>query len=260
MTDWNDLSDEMRRLRLDEDTIDRLLTGRIGPDDAPPGYSEVARVLTSAASTDLRDALAREADHVALAVASVGERAPVSSIDARPRRTRRNRRLKVGGLVLVGAMVGSTGLASAGMFPDAAQDVFAAVLERVGISVPFGGPNDDHPATSGEEISEIATTTDATGVDKGAEISSVASGGMSQAGQHGTDGSGAGGDGSGEAPVPVPNSGGTDTGDVASGGDSAEGTDTADQASEGRSGSGSGNASGAPSPPSVPVPSDVPTP
>jgi hypothetical protein len=42
------------------------------------------------------------------------------------------------------------------------QDAFSKVLETVGITVPASG---DHPASSGEEISEIATTTDATGVD-----------------------------------------------------------------------------------------------
>src|SRR5262249_10845306 len=42
-----------------------------------------------------------------------------------------------------------------------------------------------HPASTGSAISTIATTTTATGVAKGAEISTAASGGQSQAGQHG---------------------------------------------------------------------------
>ena len=91
--------------------------------------------------------------------------------------------LKVGGLVVVGALVRSTGLAAAGVLPDAAQDAVSNVFDRVGITIPASG---DHPATTGDEISQIATTTDATGVDKGAEISSAASAGKSQAGQHGS--------------------------------------------------------------------------
>jgi hypothetical protein len=34
---------------LDDDTADRLLAGRIGPDDAPPGYAGVTGVLQAAA-------------------------------------------------------------------------------------------------------------------------------------------------------------------------------------------------------------------
>ncbi len=160
----------------------------------------------------------------------------------------RSRRIKVGGLVVVGVWMGSTGLAAAGFLPDAARDAFSSALDRVGITVPANG---DHPSTSGEEISEIATTTDATGPDKGAEISSAASGGKSQAGQHGSAGAGTSVDGAGPAPVPVPNEGGTGTADTASDGASEEGTSIADEESDGRSGSGSANASVAPSVPVV---------
>ena len=34
---------------LDDDTAERLLAGRLHPEDAPPGYAEVARVLRAAA-------------------------------------------------------------------------------------------------------------------------------------------------------------------------------------------------------------------
>ena len=35
---------------LDADTAERLLSGRLDPDDAPPGYAEVARLLRAAAA------------------------------------------------------------------------------------------------------------------------------------------------------------------------------------------------------------------
>ncbi|HEX3214492.1 MAG TPA: hypothetical protein VH016_18140, partial [Actinomycetota bacterium] len=35
---------------LDADTAERLLSGRLDPDDAPPGYAEVARLLQAAAA------------------------------------------------------------------------------------------------------------------------------------------------------------------------------------------------------------------
>ena len=147
---------------------------------------------------------------------------------------------------LVAAVLACTvGLASAGTLPGAAQDIASGMLAKVGISVP--GPNDKagtHPNTrgsstvtpsssgQGSEISDLAQTTDLTGVDKGAAISSVASGGKSQAGTHG----------GASAPVATPNGGGTGTADTASDGASSGGTSTANTASDGRSGAGSGNA------------------
>jgi hypothetical protein len=239
MSDWNDLPDEMRQLQLDPDTIDRLLAGEVEPDDAPPGYSEVARVLQAAVGARDGDELAHETSHVAIAMELVGQPASTPD-DRRSRKMSRIHRLKVGGLVVVGVLVGSTGLAAAGVLPDAAQDAVSNVFARVGITIPASG---DHPATSGEEISQLATTTDSTGVDKGAEISSAASGGMSQAGQHGSVAAATGAEHPDAAPVPTPNEGGTGTADVASDGMSEAGTITADEESAGHSSSGSGNAS-----------------
>jgi hypothetical protein len=248
MTDWDDLPDEMRRLWLDKDTLDRLLAGGVDPDDAPPGYSEVARVLQSVVTAGDRDELAHETTDVTLAMELLKQRSPASTpSDGRSRKMSRNRRMKVGGLIVVGALVGSTGLAAARVLPDAAQDAFSNVFDTVGITIPASG---DHPATSGDEVSGIATTTDATGAEKGAEISSAASDGMSQAGQHGSAEAGTG-VGADAAPVPLPNEGGTGTADTASDGVSEFGTGTADEESAGHSSSGSGNASVAPSAPDV---------
>jgi len=169
-------------------------------------------------------------------------------------------RLKVAGLVALGTLLGTSGLAVAGVLPDTAQGMLSNVLDRVGISVPRGDHPDssvepsEHPASSGEQISEIATTTDSTGVGKGAEISSIASGGMSQAGEHGsaelgTAGHGSTGHGDNVAPVSPPNTGGTSTADAASGGHSEAGTDIVDERSNGRSVAGSGSGSGPPSQP-----------
>ena len=268
MTDWNDLSEEMRKLQLDPDTVDRLLAGEVEPDDAPPGYSEVARALQAAVRARQDDELAHEASHVAIAIELVRQPSPASTpSDRRSQKMSRIHRLKVGGLVVAGALLGSTGLAAAGVLPDAAQDAVSNLFDRVGIIIPASG---DHPATSGDEISEIATTTDATGADKGAEISSVASGGKSQAGLHGSgaaatgaedaDAAAAGAEDADAAPVPTPNEGGTGTADVASDGASEEGTTPADEESAGHSSWGSGNASIPPPVPDVAPdpPTDVP--
>ena len=147
---------------------------------------------------------------------------------------------KIGGLVVIGALIGSTGLAAAGVLPDAAQDAFSKVLDKVGITVP---PRNDHPASSGDEVSGAATTTDATGGDKGAGISSVASGGKSQAGRHGAPNTGGGGGSNGALAGHVPNGGGSGTAGAA--GHDANDTTTSHDHPEGRSSAGSGNPSSA---------------
>jgi hypothetical protein len=139
----------------------------------------------------------------------------------RPRRSRvQSRSTAVKALLASGAtaglvLTGGMAAAASGTLPGAAQDTARQMLETVGITVP--GANDasaGHADTRGSSalrlaepavmpvsdkqvleesesgqgaaVSELARTTEATGVDKGAEISTLASGGMSQAGQHGS--------------------------------------------------------------------------
>ena len=228
---------EMRGAGIDEGTLDRLLQGRILPDDAPPGYSVVASILVAAASPPSPEELRMQASHV------------VAARDAIGRRRRRFRAGPLGlatGLVLIGALLLLPGLAAAHVLPDSAQHGVTTVLQKIGITIPANTsrpttptapPSTDHPASTGSDISSLARTTDATGVAKGAEISTVASGGKSQAGQHGkAEASG------GSPPVDTPNGGGTGTGDTASGGHADRGTTTADDHSGGHSSGGSGNA------------------
>jgi hypothetical protein len=180
MTAWNDLPDEMRGEQIDAGTMERLFRGRMTPDDAPPGYSLVASILLTAASPTEPAELAMELPHVA-AAREVLEGRAVGRWPARR---------ALAGAIVAGALMILPGLAAANVLPDPAQHAVSSVLDKVGISVPAGsedhpGNTGEHPASTGSEISGIATTTDATGVAKGAEISSVASGGKSQAGQHG---------------------------------------------------------------------------
>jgi hypothetical protein len=252
MTFWSDMESEMQPLPLDSDTADRLLAGLVAPEDAPPGYGRVVRILRVASAEASSEDLAREPETVAgMAVAL---RLPVHPNAASSRRSFMPfalSRPRLTAAVLAAAFAASVGMASAGSLPGAAQDVASEMLAKVGITVP--GANDNagtHPgvrgnsvsvpsapadAGKGADISELATTTDLTGVEKGAAISTAASGGKSQAGQHGS-ASGAG------APVETPNGGGTGTADTASGGKSSTGTATANTASGGKSSAGSGNA------------------
>jgi hypothetical protein len=218
-------------------------------------------LLEAAAAEAGGGELAREPETVAAIRAAL--RSPVLEDVASPRRSFNMpialSRTRLAAIAAAAAFAATVGMASAGSLPAAAQDVASNMLAKVGITVP--GPNDnagtdpgernDSPSSpvtpaeagKGVEISELARTTDLTGVEKGAAVSTAASEGKSKAGQHGSaSGAGAGAG----APVETPNGGGTGTADAASGGKSSAGTATADGASGGRSVAGSGNAQNGP--------------
>jgi hypothetical protein len=254
MSFWSDMDYEVHAVELDMNTADRLLAGAVAPEDAPPGYAEVARLLEAASAEPTADELTREAEVVAMVAAAV--RSSSSSNSSSPRRSFMPfalSRPRISAALVAVAFACSAGLASAGALPGAAQDIASDMLAKVGVSVP--GPDDnarEHPsgrgtsadtpssAGQGSEISELATTTELTGVEKGATISTAASEGKSQAGQHGP---GSGARSASEASVTTPNGGGTGTADMASDGKSSTGTSTANTASGGHSAAGSGNAS-----------------
>jgi hypothetical protein len=210
MSSWDDFGFEMKRLPLDTDTADRLLTGTVMPEDAPPGYSGVASLLAAARSWEAEPSPARDALTMQRFLAEArSSRTPTSTS---PRRSSVHR-IKLAAALATAALASTTGLAFAGSLPGAAQDVASSMLAKVGITVP--GPNDHagtHPSVrgisspdvadaarpkpestssepsgqgKGSEISQLATTTDLTGVEKGAAISTLASGSKSQAAQHG---------------------------------------------------------------------------
>jgi hypothetical protein len=249
MSPWRDLDSEMQRLPLDTDTADRLLAGSVAPEDAPPGYAGVATLLAAVADSPTADDLSRESETVALLAAVVRSSQPKMT---KPRRRSIVPRLKLAAAFATVALAGTTGLALAGSLPGAAQDIASSMLAQVGVSVP--GPNSnagDHPnvrgtssdvavtpssSDKGIEISDLATSTDLTGLEKGVAISTLASDEQSQAGEHGQASEAHG------ASVETPNSGGTATADAVSGEESSQGTAIADEASDDRSVAGSDNA------------------
>jgi hypothetical protein len=244
MSLWRDLQCEMQRLPLDVDTADRLLAGHVLPADAPPGYEAVASLLKNLRAHE-EERVLRHEDTVPELM--TGGRSPLLETMSTPRRSTLHR-FKLAGAAVASALACTTGLAFAGSLPGAAQDIASSMLSKVGVTVP--GPNgqagthptvrgssppevavrgdteatDNAAAENGEgkgaEISDLATTTELTGVEKGAAISTLASGGKSQAGQqgeatadHSTETGGA--------------SDGAATADEASGGHSSAGADNA---------------------------------
>ena len=257
-------------LQLDDGTVDRLLAG-MPVDDAPPSYRGVAELLSALTAAPTAAELAGGRHAVATITAQLQ---PATRPSAPRRRSTMKRRLQFTRAALVGTATLFVGLGAAGALPGAAQGVASDMLATVGVSTPNPSTHaGDHPDVRGRSsdapnattsggvapttpttpttprnkgttVAGIATDPSTSGIDKGAAVSSAASDGQSQAGGHGTPAP----PGvttpapAANAPVPTPNSGGTTTGDTASGGNADRGTDTGGNASGGRAGAGSGNA------------------
>jgi hypothetical protein len=117
---------------LDSDTAERMLGNRVAPDDAPPDYREVARLL-QAANTEAQP-------HAVKDDAIVG--AMVDAIVSPPLETKRKHmltRIVTAKALAVGAVVAltATGAAAAtGSLPDNAQHGLAQAAQHVGINLP----------------------------------------------------------------------------------------------------------------------------
>ena len=249
MTSWDDLENEMRVVPLDANTSDRLLAGALAPADAPPGYAAVARLFEALSAQPTADELAREAEHEGMiATAVLSSSGTQFSSPPRSFTPFALSRPRIAAVLIAAGLACTGATASAGVLPGAAQDIASAILDKVGISVPDsnagtrpsvrGASVDRSDGGKGGDISELATTTELTGVDNGATISRVASDGTSRAGQRGPGAS---------APVAMPDADSTDTAggtaDTTSDDKSSFGRSTANEASGGHSVAGSGSAS-----------------
>jgi hypothetical protein len=209
------------------------------PDDEPddmfgigPGVEPRVKVVVSALTAPATpEELADEREAIATAVRLCGIDAEWQQLTSMPgRSTMRSSRRKIIVPLAASIVLGTAGLAMARALPGPAQDAVSNVFDRLGITVPPSEdrpdaatlPSDENtadttaPASTGEEIAGLATTTDAAGVAKGAVISSTASGGMSRAGQAGAQS---------EPPVAA----GPETGATASGGASTARSGNASQ-------------------------------
>ena len=144
MTRRDGFSRDMSRFALGADAAERLMTGAVDIVDAPPRYRAVARSLRALRVAPDSSELVGEADAVEQIAAAV-----VLERTVRPIRPSRRRSPRVAVLsataVVVCALPLVGGLASAGALPEPAQDAAAAVLGKVGISVPISDPSDNRP-------------------------------------------------------------------------------------------------------------------
>jgi hypothetical protein len=235
MTRHSDLQSEMaERLYLDADTEDRLLAGRVAPDDAPPAYAGVAAFLeTLGSSMPSPDAAA--ADETILTMVKALQGTDRGASRTHQRRGRLGR--MIAAFALATALAGTTA-AFAGVLPDPAQSFASHLLARFGLSVPdpMSDPA-DRTANAGSTPSTQPTPSPAIGEggtgaalpldgDGAARDGGTAAGGTHS---HQPDVATSGADPSPRSPVS--DHGGSDTADAASGGREEAGTSTADRAS-----------------------------
>lgn len=204
-------------LRVDDGTADRLLSGTMAPDDAPPAYQAVAALFAALTAGPSPAERLDEGQSVTFIARRLAQGA-ASSPTARTSEMNRGRRLRVAAATLMGSVTLFAGLASANALPSAAQAIASDMLRQVGVSVPNpSDQSDGHPHTrgtsddaatvtaivttpgsptssniggdteagmsgKGSAVSQLVESTPATGVDTGATISSAASDGKSQAG------------------------------------------------------------------------------
>ena len=203
----------MPHVELDPHTADRILAGVVAPDDSPPGWVHVVRLLDAAAlGEQLVELTARR---TVANMAAVIERLRCADETNQGGRVRQGRRRGSAAAVFVAATLTiAVGSAAAATHPQAVQRLAARVLAGVGSgqmnhrisTVPPSGPSttpssaaagrakhgapsgalrDQHAPRNqhGKAVSTVAHTDGLTGRAKGEAVSTVASRGKSHAGQ-----------------------------------------------------------------------------
>ena len=203
----------MPHVELDPHTADRILAGVVAPDDSPPGWAHVVRLLDAAALGEhLVELTARR---TVANMAAVIERLRCADETNTGGRVRQGRRHVSAAAVFVAATLTiAVGSAVAATHPHAVERLAARMLAGVGSGRPStelirrqcaGRPHQraPRPATSGiarrrapsdkhfhtprnqhgKAVSTVAHTDGLTGRAKGEAVSTVASDGKSHAGQ-----------------------------------------------------------------------------
>jgi hypothetical protein len=149
-------SAEMRRLPLDPDTdplalddetVERLLAGELSPEQAPPGYAEVAELLAAATAAPTRGELAGQAAVLAeLRAVTSTRRAPAHA--RRAARPPRRRWAGLAAVALVGALVtGGVAVAASGQLAEPVREAARSILSSDGDARP-AAPSQPGPAPS----------------------------------------------------------------------------------------------------------------
>jgi hypothetical protein len=145
---------------LDEDSASRILQGIVHPDDAPPGYASVARLLASAARP-----AAIDEDAAAATVSAMVEmiRGAASTPQTQRRKSMLKKLLAGKALAAIGivALTASGAAAATGSLPDPVQGVVAGAVSHVGVDIPT--PNHGNSAGHRQDGANGPSGDDSTG-------------------------------------------------------------------------------------------------
>ena len=134
---------DMEPLPIERSVTEKMLSGSLHPEDAPPELAPVAALLLAASRPIVASDKTRDDRTVAAMVSAVGTGAAAagtSSLQAGPERPRRKfLRTKLVGALAAAMLLLGTGLAFAGALPPAMQNTAAHLLGAVGIHVPRSG-------------------------------------------------------------------------------------------------------------------------
>jgi len=147
-----DSDDEMQRLGLDDDTADRLLSGQIAVEDAPPEFRAIAQGVQDARPSTGVDP-ARESVTVAAMVEALRSGSP-SAMPVRTKRMRaRGLSAKVAAIATVGVLGVTAAAAATNTLPGPAQSALSDAASHVGLSIPHShghafGSSKTHPVNA----------------------------------------------------------------------------------------------------------------
>jgi hypothetical protein len=138
-------------LALDDETVERLLSGELPPAQAPPGYAEVASLLAATSAPPTPDELAGQAAARAELRAATRPRQAVAGT-GRAARPPRRRRLGLAAVALVGALAtGGAAAAATGRLPAPLRDAARSILATV------DGADSASPAQPGSQTAPVPT-------------------------------------------------------------------------------------------------------
>jgi hypothetical protein len=137
-------------LALDEETVEQLLTGRLSPSQAPPGYAEVAALVAAMTAEPTPEELAGQSK--VLAELRAATRPQPRRAAAHTRRAARSPRRRWAGLAavaLVGALAtGGAAVAAGGHLPAPVRDAARSILGTVGGDLEPATPTQPDPPSA----------------------------------------------------------------------------------------------------------------
>jgi hypothetical protein len=128
---------------LDPNTADRILAGAVAPEDAPPGYAEVTRLLDAACGEETADAFADEERIVPMMAAVVRSSSSNPPHSSRKHFERALSRRRVAAALVAAGLTCWVGFASGGTMLGAVEELVSATLATIGVS----GSGRDEEAT-----------------------------------------------------------------------------------------------------------------